>query len=188
QRETLGKFLHPTRSGIEADSTELRWWTFAGGRINSTLRYALTAIEPTWTVIPDNCAVKVRGASDSLASRKHRSPVTRGFLDRQNPLVHHPRQSPQLPPRQVPTAHARLGRTRNRRETFVGYTRHTGMVVRIAVNQNKHQPIFLIFDYRQSTLARLIRYELLSEEFFPSRFGGGGNASSEQNPSVCQER
>jgi len=67
QRETLGRFLHPTRGGIDGDATELRWWTFAGGRINSTLRYALTALEPTWTVIPDNYAVKVRGASDSGA-------------------------------------------------------------------------------------------------------------------------
>lgn len=67
QRETLGRFLHPTRGGFDGDATELRWWTFAGGRINSTLRYALAALEPTWTVIPDNYAVKVRGASDSGA-------------------------------------------------------------------------------------------------------------------------
>ncbi len=67
QRETLGRFLHPTRGGLDGDATELRWWTFAGGRINSTLRYALTALEPTWTVIPDNYALKIRGASDSGA-------------------------------------------------------------------------------------------------------------------------
>ncbi len=67
QRETLGRFLHPERGGLDGDATELRWWTFAGGRINSTLRYALTALEPTWTVIPDNYVIKVRGASDSGA-------------------------------------------------------------------------------------------------------------------------
>lgn len=64
QRQTLGQFLHPMRGGLDGDTTELRWWTFAGGRINSTLRYALTAIEPTWSVVPDNYAVKIRGASD----------------------------------------------------------------------------------------------------------------------------
>jgi len=59
--------LFRSRGGFDGDATELRWWTFAGGRINSTLRYALTALEPTWTVIPDNYAVKVRGSSDSGA-------------------------------------------------------------------------------------------------------------------------
>jgi ATP-dependent Lhr-like helicase len=54
-------------AGLDGDSAELRWWTYAGGGINSTLRYALTALEPTWTVIPDNYAVKVRGARDSGA-------------------------------------------------------------------------------------------------------------------------
>jgi ATP-dependent Lhr-like helicase len=67
QRETLGRFLHPFRGGLEFDGSELRWWTFAGGRINSTLRYALAALEPTWTVIPDNYAIKVRGCGDSGA-------------------------------------------------------------------------------------------------------------------------
>ncbi len=40
---------------------ELLWWTFAGGRINSTLRYALEAVGGSWKVIPDNFFVKVRG-------------------------------------------------------------------------------------------------------------------------------
>jgi ATP-dependent helicase Lhr and Lhr-like helicase len=57
------KFEHldPVRGGIEVDPTEIQWWTFAGGRINSTLRYALSILEPEWTVIPDNFAVKIRG-------------------------------------------------------------------------------------------------------------------------------
>ena len=67
QRETLGRFLDPERGGLAGDAAELQWWTFAGGRINSTLRYALSALEPDWTVVPDNYAVKVRGSSDSGA-------------------------------------------------------------------------------------------------------------------------
>lgn len=45
QRETLGRFLHPTRGGLDGDATELRWWTFAGGRINSTLRLSSPSAE-----------------------------------------------------------------------------------------------------------------------------------------------
>ena len=67
QRSALSGFLDPEHGGIEADEGELRWWTFAGSRINSTLRYALDALEPAWTVIPDNYVIRIRGASDSGA-------------------------------------------------------------------------------------------------------------------------
>ncbi len=40
---------------------EIQWWTFAGGRVNSTLRYALAAAEPGWSIIPDNYAITLRG-------------------------------------------------------------------------------------------------------------------------------
>ncbi|MCB9599938.1 MAG: DEAD/DEAH box helicase [Sandaracinus sp.] len=47
--------------GEGSSGPELLWWTFAGGRINSTLRYALEAVGGDWKVIPDNFFVKVRG-------------------------------------------------------------------------------------------------------------------------------
>lgn len=47
--------------GTTSTARELRWWTFAGGRINSTLRYALQAVGPHWKVIPDNFLLKIRG-------------------------------------------------------------------------------------------------------------------------------
>ncbi|MCA9514875.1 MAG: DEAD/DEAH box helicase, partial [Myxococcales bacterium] len=48
--------------GVEVLDGEIRWWTFAGGRINATLRYALEAVVGSdWKVIPDNFAVKLRG-------------------------------------------------------------------------------------------------------------------------------
>lgn len=50
-----------TLGGFEEDPDEIRWWTFAGGRINSTLRYALEAIDADWRVIPDNFLLKIRG-------------------------------------------------------------------------------------------------------------------------------
>ena len=67
EREKLGHFLDAERGGIDGDSLELRWWTFAGGRINSTLRYALAFIEPTWTFIPDNFVIHIRGGSPTSA-------------------------------------------------------------------------------------------------------------------------
>jgi ATP-dependent Lhr-like helicase len=59
-REGLGAFLRLSHDGIETDTGELRWWTFAGGRINTTLRYALEAVDPSWKVIPDNYVLKLR--------------------------------------------------------------------------------------------------------------------------------
>jgi ATP-dependent Lhr-like helicase len=56
--------------GVEFDGDEVRWWTFAGGRINSTLRYALQALKPEWKVTPDNFCVKVRGSIDQPAFRE----------------------------------------------------------------------------------------------------------------------
>ncbi len=67
EREKLGRFLDAEHGGIDGDSHEVRWWTFAGGRINSTLRYALAFIEPTWTFIPDNFAIHIRGGSPTSA-------------------------------------------------------------------------------------------------------------------------
>ena len=61
KRDDHAEVLKPVRGGIEFDGDEIRWWTFAGGRINSTLRYALQAINSDWRVIPDNFVVKIRG-------------------------------------------------------------------------------------------------------------------------------
>jgi ATP-dependent helicase Lhr and Lhr-like helicase len=50
-------------AAFDCEASELRWWTFAGGRINSTLRYALGFLQPDWAFIPDNYVIRVRGAS-----------------------------------------------------------------------------------------------------------------------------
>ena len=59
-------------SAIEVAEDELRWWTFAGGRINQTLRYALESIGPGWKVIPDNYLIKIRGDVDLVRFREAR--------------------------------------------------------------------------------------------------------------------
>jgi ATP-dependent Lhr-like helicase len=60
RREAMREVLSSEHGGIEFVDGEIRWWTFAGGRINATLRYALEAIGDNWKVIPDNFVIKVR--------------------------------------------------------------------------------------------------------------------------------
>lgn len=60
-RSRLSDTLSPERGGIEFDAGEIRWWTFAGGRINTTLRHALLAVGGDWQIVPDNFVIKIRG-------------------------------------------------------------------------------------------------------------------------------
>ncbi len=61
RRDAFEGVLTPGRGGIEVEDGEIRWWTFAGGRINATLRHALEAVGGDWKVVPDNFMVRVRG-------------------------------------------------------------------------------------------------------------------------------
>jgi len=61
QRDELGSVVSPEIGGVEVIADEIRWWTFAGGRINSTLRHALEAIGTDWKVVADNYAIKLKG-------------------------------------------------------------------------------------------------------------------------------
>ena len=63
RRDAMQRFLKPVCGGLQAVDDEFLWWTFAGGRINSTLRYALAAIGGDWAITPDNYHVRVRGQS-----------------------------------------------------------------------------------------------------------------------------
>jgi ATP-dependent Lhr-like helicase len=51
RREDMHLLLNSEHGGIEIADEEIRWWTFAGGRINATLRYALEAVGGHWKVI-----------------------------------------------------------------------------------------------------------------------------------------
>jgi ATP-dependent Lhr-like helicase len=59
-RATMQDVLSSGRGGVEFGDGEIRWWTFAGGRINATLRYALEAVREDWKVVPDNFCIKIR--------------------------------------------------------------------------------------------------------------------------------
>lgn len=61
RRRELRDLLTPRIGGIEIEREEIRWWTFAGGTINSTLRYALNALRDDWKVTTDNLSLRVRG-------------------------------------------------------------------------------------------------------------------------------
>jgi ATP-dependent Lhr-like helicase len=62
-RADLGELLRAeSRSALHADGTSVTWWTFAGGRINQTLKYALEW-KGGWKVIPDNFSLRVEGPS-----------------------------------------------------------------------------------------------------------------------------
>jgi ATP-dependent Lhr-like helicase len=62
QRRAFAGILEPGRGGFEFDTDEARWWTFADGRINGTLRSALEAVGNDWKVVPDNYVLRIRGA------------------------------------------------------------------------------------------------------------------------------
>lgn len=59
-REDLGPLLRRGVAALQFDGDTMLWWTFAGGRINQTLKYALEW-KRGWKVTPDNFAVKVQG-------------------------------------------------------------------------------------------------------------------------------
>lgn len=60
-RDDLGGALEPPFVGLVETEDEVEWWTFAGGRINATLRYALEAVGGDWKVVPDSHVIKIRG-------------------------------------------------------------------------------------------------------------------------------
>ena len=73
QRDLFSDILDPAAGDLEVDDGEIRWWTFAGGRINATLRHALLAVGGDWKVIPDNLLVRVRG--EDLSERDLRAAI-----------------------------------------------------------------------------------------------------------------
>lgn len=61
QRGDLGELLRRDGPSIQLDDGLARWWTFAGGRINHTLKYGFEITEG-WKVIADNFLVRVEGS------------------------------------------------------------------------------------------------------------------------------
>jgi ATP-dependent Lhr-like helicase len=66
-RSELGPLLNRGVEAMQFDGDTLIWWTFAGGRVNQTLKYALEW-KQGWKVVPDNFALKIEG--DGLGFRE----------------------------------------------------------------------------------------------------------------------
>ena len=60
QRAAFDGILDAAEGGLVFTADEANWWTFAGGRINSTLKHALNSMGHDWKVVSDNYAVRVR--------------------------------------------------------------------------------------------------------------------------------
>jgi ATP-dependent Lhr-like helicase len=63
-RADLGERLR-TEGPLHGDGASVTLWTFAGGRINQTLKYALEW-KGGWKVVPDNFSLRVEGSNVSL--------------------------------------------------------------------------------------------------------------------------
>ena len=61
ERQAKYGILDAERGGLEEIGNEIYWWTYAGGRINSTLRYALASIGPDWRIVTDNFLIRIKG-------------------------------------------------------------------------------------------------------------------------------
>jgi ATP-dependent helicase Lhr and Lhr-like helicase len=59
RREELGDTLRRPLA-LQDDDGVLRWWTFAGGKINHTLKYALE-VSREWKVVADNFELRISG-------------------------------------------------------------------------------------------------------------------------------
>jgi ATP-dependent Lhr-like helicase len=60
KREAIQPQFRSSHPSIEARDGEMRWWTFAGGKINATLRYGLEAVGGDWKITTDNILVKAK--------------------------------------------------------------------------------------------------------------------------------
>jgi ATP-dependent Lhr-like helicase len=61
RRGDLGELLRRAGQAVQMDDGVGRWWTFAGGRVNHTIKYGLELLEG-WKVIADNFQLRIEGA------------------------------------------------------------------------------------------------------------------------------
>jgi ATP-dependent Lhr-like helicase len=59
-RGDLGELLRRAGAAVQIEAGVARWWTFAGGRINHTLKYGFE-IKDGWKVVADNFLLRIEG-------------------------------------------------------------------------------------------------------------------------------
>lgn len=60
RRDDLGKLLRRPGRALQLDGAVARWWTFAGGRVNHTLKYGFEVAEG-WKAVADNFQLRIEG-------------------------------------------------------------------------------------------------------------------------------
>jgi ATP-dependent Lhr-like helicase len=66
-REDMGPLLRRSRWAVQLEEGVARWWTYAGGRANTTLKHALEEVTG-WRVMADNVRLRIEGAGVSHLS------------------------------------------------------------------------------------------------------------------------
>ena len=74
RRADLGDLLRRAGPAVQLDGSTARWWTFAGGRVNHTLKYGFEVIEG-WKVVADNFQLRIEG--DGVGHERVRKAITR---------------------------------------------------------------------------------------------------------------
>lgn len=59
-RDDLGRLLRRPGAALQIEPGVARWWTFAGGRVNHTLKYGFE-IKEGWKVVADNFLLRIEG-------------------------------------------------------------------------------------------------------------------------------
>ena len=59
-RESFAGLLGPSGAALQGDQRSWRWWTFAGGAINQTLKHAITVLTG-WKVVADSFRLRFEG-------------------------------------------------------------------------------------------------------------------------------
>jgi ATP-dependent Lhr-like helicase len=82
KRDDLGELLRRPGHAVQIDGSQAYWWTFAGGRVNHTLKYGFEVAEG-WKVIADNFQLRIEG--DGITHESVRKAIgkiaTAGFWD-----------------------------------------------------------------------------------------------------------
>lgn len=74
KREDLGDLLRRSGPAVQIDEGTAYWWTFAGGRVNHTLKYGFEVLEG-WKVVADNFQLRIEG--DGIGHESVRKAIAR---------------------------------------------------------------------------------------------------------------
>ena len=82
KREDFGDLLRRSGHAVQLDGGQAYWWTFAGGRVNHTLKYGFEVAEG-WKVVADNFQLRIEG--DGITHESVRAAIGKmmspGFWD-----------------------------------------------------------------------------------------------------------